>query len=1202
MMKKTLVGIVLVLGLAIAGLLVAPSFVDWNAHTGRVAAEVEKLTGRKVVIDGPVSVRLIPRPMLSVEGVRLANIEGARHPNMVSLDRLEVRVVAAPLLAGRLQVEAVELVRPVISLERLADGRVNWALDAKQEKQERSRPATEATSSSDGVGGAPVGGLGSAIAIDNFVLIDGRVLYHDAVRGREEKIENLDARVSAVSLAGPIESSGALSVRGKRLSYAINIAEIIRSRTVPLTAELNLGDGTVFRIDGSVTNISEKPKLRAKVAGSGPSLGQSLRSFAKIETPSNLSRPFSVEGTVEADVDAAKVEETVVQVGDTQVALAMNAAYSESVGISVSARSGWVNLDEWLVSPKQKGDGDEKQSASTGAPASSTVSGPNARSEADRSKKPLSLPKDIQAAVTLKIDSLVFKGKPIQGLALNAELANGELALSQLTAQLPGKADVAVFGFATTKNGKVQFDGEVEARTEQLSVLAEWLVPGMTIPNKNFENLTLKTPVVVDPNYAQLSDLKVTAGASKIRGAVTIALQKRLSLGANIKVDKLNLEKILATDKPVEKTRNDINAQKPVAAAAPQAPAGKKNSAPMDPAAVLAPLKLLNTFDANVNFGIDALTLPDQTAKNLRLDASLAAGRLKLKNLSVDDFAGLRASIAGGLGNLDGLPRAENLRVLAKSKSVSRFAKALGITLPLPAKSIGNLTIDAVLDGTLVAPNVDLTAGVFGGDMSLRGKLSPLLLVGKEMKFVAALKHPNMAGLLKRLGVDYQPQGKIGGVDVSATVSGTQKTIKIADLAGALGKISLSGALTAQLAGVKPDIRGDLAIGAITIDPFLPAKRRAQIWPDPWRISRLPAVWIKKTRVDNPLWKSTALSRRWDSEAFDLGILEAMTGQISLTSPRVRFQDIVIDKLDTALALSAGVLEFSRLTGSMFGGQVSATARLTKAGELAAGGKANEINLAKASAVIGSKAAGKINGDFNLRARGHSEAEIISSLSGTFAVIGKNLDAGFLSNPETGFGLGGLVLALNQLGGALGGPKRGSGVADLEAAFDLQNGIARPRTLQAVTNVGIASGQGTIDLPAWQLDLQGSIKPSTSILSTLLNVTTKKGINVPFSVTGDISKPRIKVNTASLGTGGIPIPGLDKVLKKKGLGNVLQGILGGGTSSPSTGAATSSGGPPSQSGSTTSEPPSQAPTQPQPSPQKLKAQDILRGILGGLGR
>src|SRR3546814_4574551 len=60
--KKLAVALLFLLVAAVAALLVLPSFWDWNAEKGRMAALVKKHTGRDLEIAGDVRLRLLPTP------------------------------------------------------------------------------------------------------------------------------------------------------------------------------------------------------------------------------------------------------------------------------------------------------------------------------------------------------------------------------------------------------------------------------------------------------------------------------------------------------------------------------------------------------------------------------------------------------------------------------------------------------------------------------------------------------------------------------------------------------------------------------------------------------------------------------------------------------------------------------------------------------------------------------------------------------------------------------------------------------------------------------------------------------------------------------------------------------------------------------------------------------------------------------------
>src|SRR3546814_13696744 len=62
----------------IAAVIVAPSFIDWTSYRNGIAAEIERVLNRRVIIDGAVDASIVPTPRLSLRGVRLGNLPGAR--------------------------------------------------------------------------------------------------------------------------------------------------------------------------------------------------------------------------------------------------------------------------------------------------------------------------------------------------------------------------------------------------------------------------------------------------------------------------------------------------------------------------------------------------------------------------------------------------------------------------------------------------------------------------------------------------------------------------------------------------------------------------------------------------------------------------------------------------------------------------------------------------------------------------------------------------------------------------------------------------------------------------------------------------------------------------------------------------------------------------------------------------------------------
>ena len=159
-----------VLALLAVAVVAGPSLIDVNRYKAEIAAAVEAQTGRALAIDGDIELAIVPTPRLSVSGLRLANFAGAAAPDMLKIERVELRVALWPLLYRIVEIEELRVFEPKIALESAADGRASWDIAAPAEA-------------------APVAaGEGFAVRLDSLVIENASVTYRDAASGRVETI------------------------------------------------------------------------------------------------------------------------------------------------------------------------------------------------------------------------------------------------------------------------------------------------------------------------------------------------------------------------------------------------------------------------------------------------------------------------------------------------------------------------------------------------------------------------------------------------------------------------------------------------------------------------------------------------------------------------------------------------------------------------------------------------------------------------------------------------------------------------------------------------------------------------------------------------------------------------------------------------------------------------------------------------------
>ena len=113
--------------LAIAALVaVFIALFNWNWLRGPISTYMSAKFGRPFIINGDLRGEFSLKPQLSADYVTLGNSTWSSDPIMARAQHLTVRVDLLSLLGGPVSLPELTLVRPVLLLERGADGQENW--------------------------------------------------------------------------------------------------------------------------------------------------------------------------------------------------------------------------------------------------------------------------------------------------------------------------------------------------------------------------------------------------------------------------------------------------------------------------------------------------------------------------------------------------------------------------------------------------------------------------------------------------------------------------------------------------------------------------------------------------------------------------------------------------------------------------------------------------------------------------------------------------------------------------------------------------------------------------------------------------------------------------------------------------------------------------------------------------------------------
>ena len=1156
-MKIALSAIGGVLVLLIAAVLVVPSLIDWNAYRAEIAARGTEALGREIFIGGDISLALLPAPNLVVRDVRVANLRGATDPDMVRLKSLEARVALVPLLSGQIKVETFKLVDPVIALEILPDGRRNWDLsvdDPKPAKPVAGRPGASSGSSS------PV-----EVSLDNVIIQNGRLFYRDALSMTDERIDYINLRLSAGSLDGPFQVDGRLTAHGFPVTVDVTVGDIRGATPVPvgITAGLE-STNAKFQLIGTLVGLGERPRLRGRFVFDAPDPAGLARALGGT-LPPMLAQAMSAQAEVNATATDVELTNFNAAFGETKATGTVTATLAPKVAIQSRLKIAHLNLDRVAAKPTSAtvAQAPAAKDAPAAGRASAAIAPPPVPAR-PKSTEPMAIPTTFTAGLKAEVDSITYRGGSIRQATLDAEISNGEIVIKKLQAQFPGSSDAAVFGFVSLDKGAPRFEGNVEANANELRRIFEWL--GVAVPpvaGDRLRRLTMKADVRATPAEVQISGLDLQIDSSWLKGGVTVALRERLAFGSDLTLDRLNLDAYM-TSAPAP----SATAAKPAAAAAAAA-----KPAP-GPAAGLG---ALSSFDANVKMKIDALEYQGVPIRNIALDGTLFDGALDLRSFSVGDAAGAKVQASGKISGLAGAPELAGFQIDASAADVGRVASLFKVELPLSPAKIGAVQLKGRFDGPMLGPKIALDLTAAGGSAEIEATPSVLALLGQPMTVtVRKLSHPDLRALLARLDIDYRPAGALGGIDLAAQIAVQPTSIAVTNLKGKIGATTLEGTATVGLGGPKPKIVADLKAGHLVLDPFLPAKRTADL--DSGRFG------VPARRSIVPVADARAAPGRWATDPIDVSALSTVDADIKLQATGVTYDKTWLRDVHLAAVVADGVLRAENFQGTLFGAAVSGSGNV-RAGAADAKVSIKNVSVREAVAMAAGKdgASGVIDLDLDLKTTGTSMAQMVAGLGGDARLAARGLNAESGSSGSMLAPIVGVVGNLNQVMGALGGRPEGGGLADVTASFRIERGIARTQDFRLTSVVANGQAQGMVDLPNWTIDATGELRYAQNVLTQLLSRKVNTQETIPLTIKGTLDSPEIKIGT---GNGTSAIPGaesvLDKLIPDNGVGRVLRGVLGGPSSSQ-----------PQQQQPPSSSTTQQGQPQTQPQQQRPSAQDLI---------
>ena len=195
-MKKLLIALGILAALVVLAGIAILILVDVNAHKPRIESAVSSALGMEFRIRGKARLRLFPSASVVLSDVLLRN----RGTDLATVEALRLGVKLRPLLDRQVAITELALEKPVLRIEKGADGKFNY--------ETPPRPATAATTEGEAPSAPMVVSAGS--------VSGGKIVYVDRKAGSETSLDGIELSVRDLSIptAGGAELSKGVSFSG----------------------------------------------------------------------------------------------------------------------------------------------------------------------------------------------------------------------------------------------------------------------------------------------------------------------------------------------------------------------------------------------------------------------------------------------------------------------------------------------------------------------------------------------------------------------------------------------------------------------------------------------------------------------------------------------------------------------------------------------------------------------------------------------------------------------------------------------------------------------------------------------------------------------------------------------------------------------------------------------------------------------------
>lgn len=330
MLKKTLIGIGILVGIVVLGAIALVLFVDVDRYKPEIEQYVKDNYNRTLKIDGRLSLSVFPRLALALPKTTLSSQAGDR--TAASLDSAKVSVALIPLMRKQVVVDTVRIDGLKATIERRRDGSTNLddLIKGKDEAAQKRDPAAKANEATE-AGGPP------QFEIGGIELSNSELIFTDLAAGSTTTLAQLNLKTGRLATQSrtPVSLSTQLTT-----TKPVGQVDIKLSGEVAIDLVKNVFG--VGGLDASVKGTLDKQTIDASAKAASVAFDVASKSVSASKLDVKAKGVF---GTV--TLDDSRVQAPALAFDPVRKVLSVG-----GLDISAKGKSGGDAFEATLTAPK----------------------------------------------------------------------------------------------------------------------------------------------------------------------------------------------------------------------------------------------------------------------------------------------------------------------------------------------------------------------------------------------------------------------------------------------------------------------------------------------------------------------------------------------------------------------------------------------------------------------------------------------------------------------------------------------------------------------------------------------------------------------------------------------------------------------------------------------------------------------------------